>query len=61
MQEPSGTRGDRTYRIRWRDDVATAQLQRMDMKDDNEVSYNLSRVTPIGRKRFLDLDCVRVN
>ena len=51
--------GDRTYRIRWRADVAVAFLPRLDVVDDFDVVYNLSRVTPVERRRYLDLDCVR--
>ena len=51
--------GDRTYRIRWREDVAIAFLPRLDVIDDFDIRYNLSRVTPVDRRRYLDLDCVR--
>ena len=51
--------GRRTYRIRWREDVAITFLPRLDVIDDFDIRYNLSRVTPVDRRRYLDLDCVR--
>ena len=51
--------GDRTFRIRYRQDIALGHLNRFKITDDLGIEYNLSRVILVDRRRYLDLDCAR--
>ena len=46
-----------TYRIRWREDVATAaSLQQVHVIDENDLEYHTEAIREVGRRRFQDLD-----
>ena len=46
---------ERTYRVRWRSDLAHRAVTLIDVADDNGRTFRVTRIREVGRRRFLDL------
>ena len=50
---------DRTFRIRWRDDVGMAKPGLVTVTDGDGATYTVTDTVEVGRRRYLDLECTR--
>ena len=55
--DPVGLRisDERTYRVRWRRDLADRRVTLIDLADENGDTFRVTRIREVGRQRFQDL------
>ena len=46
---------ERTYRVRWRRDLADGPVTLIDLADADGATFRVTRIREVGRRRFLDL------
>ena len=46
---------ERTYRVRWRSDLADRAVTLIDLADDAGVTFRVTRIRTVERRRFQDL------
>ena len=46
---------ERTYRVRWRRDLAERRVNLIDLADADGATFRVTRIQEVGRQRFQDL------